>query len=249
MKDGDCNVIEHRNNHVTVIDVCNAAPKAMPFQTFGMARTILGGRSMTPPPLPGDFGQKEFPVNPIDYLKQRNINDVFRFMLTDPDMDHMDGMKAFFEHFQPTNFWDTDNNKTIDWSKDKSGKFNEEDWKFYLSLRKGTNQSTKRLTLYSNSTGKYSTWLRMVAAVVTAHILAPTPTLIADANEKCENYHGCSYVILYITGDKPHKILLGGNSHDDTWDHILNNHKAVTDVEVLIAPARVNHFETGAHGI
>ncbi len=221
----------------------------MPFQTFGMARTILGGRSMTPPPLPGDFGQKEFPVNPIDYLKQRNINDVFRFMLTDPDMDHMDGMKAFFEHFQPTNFWDTDNNKTIDWSKDKSGKFNEEDWKFYLSLRKGTNQSTKRLTLYSNSTGKYSTWLRMVAAVVTAHILAPTPTLIADANEKCENYHGCSYVILYITGDKPHKILLGGNSHDDTWDHILNNHKAVTDVEVLIAPARVNHLETGAHGI
>jgi competence protein ComEC len=243
VKDGDCNVIVHRNDHVTVIDVCNAAPlvmmpKATPFQNLGAAHRVLGGRSMTPPPLAGDFGQKEFPVNPIDYLKQRDINDVFRFVLTHPDMDHMDGIKAFFEHFQPTNFWDTDNNKTIDWSKDKSGKFNEEDWKFYLKLRQGTDRSTKRLALHSNSTGKYYNVSEDGSSGGDGlHILAPNLTLIAEANEECENYHGCSYVILYITGDKPHKILFGGDSHDDTWDHILKNHRAlVTNIDVLIAP-------------
>src|ERR1700722_16750516 len=226
VRDGDCNVIEHRNDHVTVIDVCNAAPlvtipNVKLFQNLGTAHRLLGSGSITPPPLPGDFGQKEFPVNPIDYLQQRNINDVFRFVLTHPDMDHMDGIKAFFENFQPANFWDTDNNKFIDWSKDKSGKFNEEDWDFYLSLRKGANKDTKRLTLHSDSAGKFYNVGKDGSGGDGLHILAPTPSLIADANEQCKNYHGCSYVILYLTGDKPHKILFGGDSHDDTWDHIL----------------------------
>lgn len=59
--------------------------------------------------------------------------------------------------------------------------------------------------------------------------------MVAQANLKNEDYHACSYVILYRTDN--HRILFGGDSHDDTWDHILTNHKEdVTDVDVLIAP-------------
>src|SRR5205807_6583268 len=47
--------------------------------------------------------------------------------------------------------------------------------------------------------------------------------------------HGCSYVILYKTDN--HRILFGGDSHDDTWERILANHKDdVSDVDVLVAP-------------
>jgi len=240
VKDGDCNVIEHLNGHISVIDVCNAAPVVMIpkpsiVQHTGF-RSLLA--SMAPPALPGDFGQKDFPVNPIEYLKKRNIKNVFRFILTHPDMDHMDGIKEFFSHFSPANFWDTNNNKTIDWKKNASGKFSEDDWKFYLSLRNGSNQDVKRLTLHSDAKGKYYNMAEDGSNGGDGlHILAPTPSLILDANLKCENYHGCSYVILYITGGQKHKILFGGDSHDDTWEYILKHHKAlVTNVDVLIAP-------------
>jgi competence protein ComEC len=233
VKDGDCNVIEHRNGHISVIDVCNAAPVVMiPHTGF---RSLLA--SLPPPPtLPGDFRQKDFPVNPIEYLKERNINGIFRFVLTHPDMDHMDGIKELFSHFSPANLWDTDNNKTIDWKKNPSNKFREEDWKFYLNLRNGSNQDVKRLTLHSGHKGKYYNVAEDGSNGGDGlHILAPTPSLVSDANLKCENYQGCSYVILYMTGN--HKILFGGDSHNDTWDYILKHHKAlVTDVDVLIAP-------------
>jgi competence protein ComEC len=298
VRDGDCNVIEHSNGHITVIDVCNAAPVVMldqppaiqpEYQSFFnglcgkppvasttplkssesillsallgapapkpmvaprdqnsiLLKAFLGASApkapvlpMRTPKLPGDFGQKDFPVNPIEYLKERDIKEVFRFVLTHPDMDHMDGIKEFFKEFKPANFWDTGNNKAIDWSKQGSGKFNESDWKFYLSLRDGGKGQTNptRLTLHSDDRGKYYNIDEDGNPGGDGlYVLAPTPELIAGSNEKCENYHGCSYVILYKTNK--HRIVFGGDSHDETWEHILAHHKAdVTDVDVLIAP-------------
>lgn len=235
VKDGDCNIIEHSSGHVTVIDVCNAAPVDLVQE---MVRRMLGG-----PPAParrtlsGDFGQKDFPVNPIEYLKERNLKDVFRFILTHPDMDHMDGIKAFFKEFPPTNFWDTDNTEIKEFGNGSNGGFNEEDWNFYVSLR-NSESDPKRLVLYSGATGQF--YNRAADGSVGGDglsILAPTPELVDDANES-QDFNDCSYVLLYRTGNpKQHRILFGGDSHDATWEHILKNHAAaVTDVDLLIAP-------------
>ncbi len=70
VREGDCNVIQHNSGHVTVIDVCNAAPVVVVpdipviLAPKASLRSLLGA----PPPLPGDFGQRDFPVNPIGYL-------------------------------------------------------------------------------------------------------------------------------------------------------------------------------------
>ena len=45
----------------------------------------------------------------------------------------MDGIKDFFECFSPGNFYDTDNNKKINFPQ--GSPYNEEDWKFYKKLR------------------------------------------------------------------------------------------------------------------
>ena len=52
-----------------------------------------------------DYKQKGFPENPIDYLKRLNIQNIFRFVITHPDMDHLDGIKDFFSshHLIPHN--------------------------------------------------------------------------------------------------------------------------------------------------
>jgi hypothetical protein len=50
-------------------------------------------------------------------------------------MDHMDGIKAFFEEFSPPHFWDTDNRETKEFGEGSNGGFNQDDWDFHLSFR------------------------------------------------------------------------------------------------------------------
>jgi len=231
VKDGDCNIIEHTSGHVTVIDVCNAAPVDMVKE----ARSRLLAEA-TRRGLSGDFGQKDFPVNPISYMRERNFTSVFRFILTHPDMDHMDGIKEFFEEFSPGNFWDTDNCETKEFGEGSNGGFNEEDWTFYVGLRDDKPETNpKRLALYSGATGPfYNRRADGSDGGDGLNVLAPTKKLVEAAN-LCLDFNDCSYVLLYKTAG--HRILFGGDSHDATWEHILENHKEdVTDVDLLIAP-------------
>ena len=231
VKDGDCNVIEHTSGHVTVIDVCNAAPVDMVKDQQLKIRARQFRSSLS-----GDFGQKDFPVNPISYLKERSITSVFRFILSHPDMDHMDGIKAFFKAFSPLNFWDTDNCESKDFDEESDGRYSEDDWNFYVELRDGKpDTDPKRLALYSDAKGQfYNVGQDGSNGGDGLFVLAPTPELVSSSNE-CLDFNDCSYVLLYKT--RGHRILFGGDSHDRTWQHILENHEAdVKDIDLLIAP-------------
>ena len=230
VRHGDCSIIAHHSGRITVIDVSNAQPET------GFAKLVESytGRQSILEKGPGNFNQKNYPVNPISYLKAHGITSVFRFIATHPDMDHLDGIKALFKAFSPVNFWDTDNKAEKDFQTES--RFDEDDWLFYKRLRDTNPQANpKRLTLYSGSTGSY--WNRGADGTMGGdglYILAPTPELVKRSNET-DDYNDCSYVLLYRTGKR--KIIFGGDSHDTTWDHILKNHEEdVTDVDLLIAP-------------
>lgn len=225
---GDCSVIQHASDHVSVIDVCNARKPADQQREAKLQKLLESG-------VLGNFNQKKHPVNPIVYLQEHGLSSVFRFILTHPDMDHMDGLKAFFEVFSPINFWDTDNNEE---KEDFEGSpYDEADWLFYKKLRDGKPETDpKRLTLFSGAKGQY---YNMDDAGKPGgdglYILAPTPELVDGANETGD-HNDSSYVILYrAVGD--HRIVFGGDSNDKSWEHILSKHKKdVTDVDLLIAP-------------
>ncbi len=97
----------------------------------------------------GNFWQKEFPENPIDYMIDHEIDTIFRFILTHPDMDHMDGIKTVFDTFAPPNFWDTENTCNKDSDDWDNAPFDEEDWKFYKRLRSGSAEA-RRLVYHSD---------------------------------------------------------------------------------------------------
>ena len=220
VREGDCSFIQHNSGRVTVIDVCNAKP--------ALTRTARVERGVA-----GNFQQKKYPVNPIAYMNDHKVSSVFRYIQTHPDMDHMDGIKAFFSEFKPANFWDTDNNKEMASPWD-SPRYREKDWVFYKSLR-DTNPPTdpKRLTLLSGATGQY--YNEGDGGGDGLHILAPTQALVDEANESSGDYHAASYVLLCKVGGN--RIVFGGDSHDASWDHILEEHEDdVTDVDLLIAP-------------
>ena len=235
VKDGDCSIIEHNSGHVTVIDVCNAKNTET---DSDFASSIVSIRLKAKERgITGDFQQKEYPVNPISYMRSLKIKNIFRYIQTHPDMDHMDGIKTLFKTFTPLNFWDTDNMKEMRNSSWERSPYSGEDWKFYKHLRDEKPQhDPKRLTLLSGDRGQF--WNIGEDGVNDGdglYILAPTQELVGAANKEDDEYNGCSYVILYRTGKN--RIVFSGDSHDDAWEHILAEHGSdVTDIDLLIAP-------------
>ena len=231
VKEGDCSIIEHISGHRTVIDVCNAkAPESI--QEAFLAQVAKADRGIS-----GNFQQKKYPVNPISYMRDHAMSSIFRYVQTHPDMDHMDGIEALFGAFSPTNFWDTDNTKEMTSSNWGGSPYRESDWKFYKRLRDtDPDHDPRRLTLYSGAHGQFFNKAGDGSGGGDGlYVLAPTKELVDAANENGEDYNRCSYVILYRTGGS--RIIFGGDSHDETWDHILDNHESdVADIDLLIAP-------------
>ena len=140
-------------------------------------------------------------------------------------------IKALFGEFGPVNFWDTANGKELLASTWPGSPYSQEDWKFYKNLRDTKPKSDpKRLTILAGAKGQYFNH----EGGDGIHVLAPTQELVEQANQS-DDYNDSSYVLLYRTGDK--RIIFGGDSHDKTWDHILDKYRAsVEDVDLLIAP-------------
>ena len=227
VKNGDCSIIQHPSERVTVIDVFNAENNRTK-QQLGAQKSLAKGLMIS-----AAYNQKESPVNPISYLRQHKIESVFRFILTHPDMDHMGGLKDLFDAFHPVNFWDTDN--TCEKDFENYCPYDATDWDFYKHIRDSRPTShPNRLVLYSGARGQFYTTNESGAGGDGLYVLAPTKELVNKANQ-CDDHNDASYVILYRSAGG--RILLGGDSHDKTWEHILKNHEQeVKDVDLLIAP-------------
>jgi competence protein ComEC len=236
VKDGDCSWIKHPNGHNTIIDVFNASiekQKELDAKTK-LLNALQINESIKTNGIKGNFRQKEYPVNPIEYLKSFNVNSIFRFIVTHPDMDHIGGIKDFFESFSPINIWDTDNKKEME--SFEGSPYNEDDWKFYKNIRDGKNTNQKRLTLFSGSEGKYYNLNEDGSCCGNGlFIRATTPELLKAAIE-ADDYNDASYVISYRPLNSAH-VIFAGDSHDKTWEHILNKWKNdVENCDILIAP-------------
>jgi len=219
VNEGACIWIKHPSEHNTIIDISNGQEVTSMFENTSLL---------------GNHNQKKHPVNPIKYFKDRNVSTIFRFILTHPDMDHMDGIKELFKTFKVLNFWDTQNTKVMNDNSDW-GRYNKKDWDFYQKIRTSSS-SPKVLHLYAGQKGKYYNQTEDGKSGADGlYLLAPTTDLVKKAN-KSEDYNDCSYVILYKTGNNK-KIIFAGDSAKKTWDYILKNYKEdVRDIDILIAP-------------
>lgn len=233
--EGDCNIIQHDSGRVSVIDVSNAYNSDdTPAEKIAkkIKDEVIKRRTLVPSNKI-DYKQKERPENPIDYLGRLGIQSIFRFIVTHPDMDHLDGIKDFFSSFNILHTWDTNNNKHCDVNAYFGG-YNPDDWKFYTDIRDGKNTGTTRIVNYAGDENQF--WKDDYIK-----ILAPTKELVESSNKDPNgDYHDCSYVLLYLPpkrNGKQWKIIFAGDSHDNTWNYILKHHREVIkDVDVLFAP-------------
>lgn len=229
VEEGDCSIIQQNNGHVTMIDICygNVDTKEMKPQLYPLSESLKG--------INGNFNQKSYPTNPIEYLKEHQIKSIFRYIQTHPDMDHMDGLYNLVNTVPIQNFWDTANLKKQEFDANgKCGKYLKKDWDCYCALR-NSQSDPKALIYYDGTANKYfaeddtgplqDDYLK---------ILSPTKSLMDTANE-AGDWNDASYVILYIIQGR--KILFCGDADTKTIEHLTKNHKEdISALDVLIAP-------------
>lgn len=233
--EGDCNIIQHDSKRLTVIDVSAAyndydtdeekRVKASKEREERRLRTQVPTDKI-------DYKQKLTPDNPILYLKEKiKPDEIFRFIITHPDMDHLDGIKDLYEEFRIRNTWDTNNKK----EKNLNGFFggyNKDDWKFYKDLRDCKYQETKRLTYYDTDNCLY--WNQD-----NLKILCPSEKLLSLAIEK-DDYNISAIAILFTPPKKDGgnwKILFSSDTDHDSWVHIIEHYKNdLKNIDILFAP-------------
>ena len=216
---GDCSIIEHNSGRLTMIDINRIVENFDEGSSFVRNNSSILALEGDGNPK-GNFHQNEHPIDPIEFLKKNYPQkELFRFILTHPDMDHLKGLKDLSEKIGFTNFWSYKNSKDGTSIKDEDI----EDWNFYQTLLK----NNKFLNLVDINNCQYlpDDGLK---------ILSPNNELISKANSD-ENWNDASAIILYLVGG--YKFLFCGDSGDNTWNYLIRNHKnEISNIDVLFAP-------------
>lgn len=228
---GDCSIIQHGSGRVSLIDISNGQLSKLETLAEAIRSLVAAQSGEKRADGGGDFKMRFHPTNPLDYLRRLGVNEIFRFILTHPDMDHLDGFKSLCDGISVLNFWDSGVRKEK--PSFSAGPFREEDWDHYELVREGNGGVTvvkplagSRFDL-ANQGGTNDRGDCL-------DIVAPNQQLVSDANASGDPNDG-SYVLVYRSMGGP--IVFAGDSHDATWEYILREHRSlVENCKVLIAP-------------
>jgi len=215
---GNCTIIEFPSERLSVIDVDDSRVIS------DYDRTLM------------EKAGKARLTNPIDYITSKfKDREIFRFILTHPDMDHMSGIKGLFKGKYVRNFWDTENDKYIDPDTWENSPYDREDWNFYQNVRQ-SDENPIVLKIYRDAEADCC-WTKD-----SIRILAPTESLVKEANEN-EDWDHLSYVLMIEYAGR--KILLGGDATKKSLEDIIEYYgEGYLESNVLFAPnhGSANHI-------
>ncbi len=232
--EGDCIIFKSGSGHVTMFDICGGN---LPVE-IDLSLLFFPFEEKTA--VKGDYQMCKSPSNPIRFLKNKmGVSQVFRFILSHPDMDHMDGFNNLIESVTVLNFWDSGvRREKPDFSQNSNThkKYKEEDWDRYVSVR-DNHEGITVVTPRTSSKGKY--WNEDDSGEGGDYITvcAPNDKLVEEANDSGSNdaINAASYVIFYWSAGG--RILLPGDAHDKTWEVVLENFGDVlANCEFMVAP-------------
>ncbi len=236
---GDCTIIEHASGRLTMLDINNGSdldPESVNELSVAyeiseqtrLVRKILGGASDST--LLAEKGYDIELTNPIAFLAEKYPEkDLFRYVQTHPDLDHMRGLVALRSAgISILNFWDTKHDKRPDFQSESD----EEEWKEYETLSVGK-RGNSVLHLYRGARGVYyNEEPERVNGGDGIKILSPTLELIKSMNGN-EDSNNLSYVLrLKYNGIR---VILGSDAEDEAWDSIVKKYGEKLKCHVLKA--------------
>lgn len=228
VKQGNCILMESASGRLTMIDICCGN-----LINEDIVETQMRKYATEKPK--GNFNMCSKPTNPINYLNGKGFSEIWRFILSHPDMDHMDGIKKLFKEKRVLHFWDCGIRREKPKFEENSI-YLEEDWDFYEDIINGCIENTKVISPRAGDKGKY--WNADDAEGNGngdyLEIISPNDELVEQANES-GNINDASYVIVYC--HEAGNIIFSGDSNNRTWEYILDKHvELVSNAGVLFAP-------------
>jgi beta-lactamase superfamily II metal-dependent hydrolase len=180
----------------------------------------------------GNYAMCSKPTHPLDYIEDKKLHPIWRFISTHPDMDHLDGFQALMNTCPANNFWHTGAKKT---KPDFEGSpFIEADWDTYVDVRDGKRAGTISLEKTDGAEFPFANKGDPNDQGDCLDIASPSPGLVAEA-DTCEEYNDSSYIIVYrMQGGK---IVICGDAEDGAFNHAIEKYPALMkDVAFLLAP-------------
>ncbi|WP_175947623.1 ComEC/Rec2 family competence protein [Burkholderia pyrrocinia] len=240
---GDCTLIEHNSGRITGIDICcgNLEVRQKAAAVENRASSLLDIFLKEERKKGGDFHMCERPSNPINYIKAHGLGKLFRFIVTHPDMDHMDGLMKLHNEVGFYNFWDTGaRRKKPDF--DGFYRYNEDDWNLYDSLIHKRVESVTVLKKIAGDIFAYASKKDENGKAADAlYILAPSKDLLSDPNEN-DDINESSYVLHYNT--QSGNMIFPGDAHDASWEYVIkNNSNLKGNCSFLLAPHHGRHSD------
>lgn len=220
---GDCTIIEHHSGHITMVDINNSQTLdddsdreiAESYNISGLTYLLRKSASLN---YLSEAGYGISLTDPVDYYKTHIGNkQIFRYIQTHPDLDHMRGLKRLSqEGIKISNFWDTNHNKKME---DFQSDDDEEHWNEYLRLR--SSKDITVLNCFRDTRNKFFNMDDYGTNGDNLWILSTTKEL-KDAANKNNDINGHSYVLWFEYAGI--KVVFGGDATEPIWESIYNKY-------------------------
>ncbi|MHB8394342.1 MAG: ComEC/Rec2 family competence protein [Candidatus Dormibacteria bacterium] len=206
---GDCTVVQFPSGRLMVVDI-NRGPEG-----------------------PGTSSTSY--TDPVQFLTTNyKGREIFRYIQTHPDMDHMSGLRDLVDTVSIANFWDIEHTKKISDDSWAKSPFDQRDWRAYRQLQKREHNVLHNL---ADAKGEFWSDDHMT-------VLGPTAEMIEVCNEVHESWNNASYVLRIEHAGW--SIILPGDAEEPEWESLIDTHgKAALKCDIL--KAAHHGRQTGFH--
>lgn len=223
---GDCTILHHPGDErhpdgrVSFVDIHDWKDKQNP-DIAGLSYFLKKLVGPTTPESKEEYADR-YLTDPVEYFENHIDDggvDVWRFILSHPDMDHLSGLARLDNNVQITEFWDTFHGKSLNKDQEKwPERFDQTDWIRYEKIRQG---DTDHHYIQPTKGTKTSTW-----ESDNIDILHPSSAYIqqvkADHSQRSTQDHNRLSYVLNVNTPAGGILLPGDIDRDEPWERVID---------------------------
>jgi len=203
---GSCTIVSHPSGRKTMIDINNGGElRSYEYEALaeGSSRDVA---------LREAAALKQALVNPIDwYIKTFGTRELWRFILSHPDADHMAGIRCLFDgHLVPFNFWDTNHTKPIKGPADYTNENAYKDALAYYGWRQTPSDGRSPRRIETQAFDQSDFWPQDGI-----EILSPSDALVQDRSD-VGDWNNLSYALRITHAGS--SVLVPGDVEQVGWN-------------------------------
>lgn len=224
---GSCTVISHPSGRKTMIDInCGRELRSYEYEALRAAWPREAGLR--------EARYEQALVNPIEWYRRTFGTQLWRFILSHPDADHMAGVRCMFNgHLYAGYFWDLPHTKPLTPRSEYQNDEAYQDALAYYSWRSGRDHPRRRHWPDLISPTRFA-W-KQFWAQDQIEILSPSARLVAD-RDRVEDWNNMSYVLRINHAGR--SVLVPGDVEQIGWEDLAEDcerNRVSLQSDVLVA--------------